>query len=625
MIEHIDAKVICDSVNEVNNERITTLQIRIPRIILAEFNTHRCLVGGTEIYFDMPTAKGRGIRRVEKFTLEEFWDKWENGAKEGRVPSFINYDHSLIEPDRIYTSRELADIIGFSYTNLNTACRMGLVNATKDANGKTWLLSGQAFIDYRNNMGTRRFSIRERLKEMNLRCYDPENNCLSHTHIVDCWKVGEKPVFEVKASDCSITGTADHLILTTEGWKEIQDLKVDDTIVSMQCHKQTKSEGFSRIDGKYVVEWTHKIRPSIVERQGDVCAECGKKHERYEIHHVIPKYQRPDLAFDENNVVALCRSCHKKMHIEQDWHVGIPLQAYGVKVDAIIPRGIQTVYDISVESEDHNFIANNIVTHNCLSRNFASSRAIPSRILRKEVLNDPFMPIYWGASQKGMSAYTELTGFRKSTAKFVWKLASKLAVGCHWLMEKAGLHKQTCNRIIEPWLSVTGVITATEWENFFKLRISEFAQPEMRLLAEKIKKAIDESTPKVLKENDVHLPYIDDEERKTLTKEECLMVSVARCCRTSYNNMLGKKSNPQEDIALFERATSRCHWSPCEHQAFVPKVGRITKEKQFDLQRNYRGFYQLRAFLDTEKNKPYLKDWYGYDLTKKETNDEQPV
>lgn len=262
-------------------------------------------------------------------------------------------------------------------------------------------------------------------------------------------------------------------------------------------------------------------------------------------------------------------------------------------------------------------------THRCMARSFASSRAIPSRILRKEVLENPFLPIYWGASQKGMSASTELTGFRKGLARFGWIAASKFAVGCHWLMEKAGLHKQTCNRIIEPWLSVTGVITSTEWDNFFRLRISEFAQPEMRLLAEKIKAAIDASTPRVLKENEPHLPYIDEEERKKLTKEECLKVSVARCCRASYNNMLGKKSNPEEDIALFERATSRCHWSPCEHQAFVPKVGRITKEKQFDLQRNLRGFYQLRAFLDSDKNKNYLKEWYGYDMNAKKGETEK--
>ena len=256
-------------------------------------------------------------------------------------------------------------------------------------------------------------------------------------------------------------------------------------------------------------------------------------------------------------------------------------------------------------------------THKCLVKSFASSRAIPSRILRSEVWNDPFIPVYWGKSQKGMSAEVELDGWRKSVAKFLWLSASKSAVMFHWMMEKVGLHKQTCNRVIEPWLSVTGVISGTEWDNFFKLRCSPMAQPEMRKLAEKMRDAMNASVPRELSVNEPHLPFIDEEERKKFSLDEQIKVSVARCCRTSYNNMLGKKSQPEEDIKLFERATSHEHWSPCEHQGFVPKEGRITKDKQYDLQRGFRGFYQLRSFLDNTNNTHYLKDWYGVEINPK--------
>ena len=152
-------------------------------------------------------------------------------------------------------------------------------------------------------------------------------------------------------------------------------------------------------------------------------------------------------------------------------------------------------------------------THKCLCKSFASSRAIPSRILRSEVWNDPFIPVYWGKSQKGMSAEVELDGWRKSVAKFLWRSASKSAVMFHWMMEKVGLHKQTCNRIIEPWLSVTGVISGTEWDNFFKLRCSPMAQPEMRKLAEKMRDAMNASVPRELSVNEPHLPFIDEDER----------------------------------------------------------------------------------------------------------------
>ena len=55
-----------------------------------------------------------------------------------------------------------------------------------------------------------------------------------------------------------------------------------------------------------------------------------------------------------------------------------------------------------------------------MSRNFASSRAIPSWKIRKEVWKNPFVPVYWGANQRGMSASTELTGWRKALTKFAW-------------------------------------------------------------------------------------------------------------------------------------------------------------------------------------------------------------
>ena len=255
-------------------------------------------------------------------------------------------------------------------------------------------------------------------------------------------------------------------------------------------------------------------------------------------------------------------------------------------------------------------------THRVFVRNYASSRAIPSYKNRKEVLENPMMPVYWGANKSGMSATEELTGWRKTVAQLTWKSASMFACLHHWILDKVGLHKQTANRIIEPYLSVTGVITSTEWSNFFKLRINKNAQPEMQCLAQCMKDAIDGSEPKMLKAGDVHLPYIDEDELQKHGYSNAIKMSVARCCRTSYNNMLGYKSQPEEDIKLFERAITNEHWSPTEHIAFVPQpnMNRKLSLKQ-NLERNLRGWYQCRAFLDNEEGKHVLKSKYNGKLT----------
>lgn len=252
-------------------------------------------------------------------------------------------------------------------------------------------------------------------------------------------------------------------------------------------------------------------------------------------------------------------------------------------------------------------------THRSLSRNFSSSRAIPAKKLRKEAWEHPFVPIYWGANKSGMSADQQLTGFNLSMAKFSWKLAGKFAVMFHKMMEIVGVHKQTCNRIIEPWMSVVGTITSTEWDNFLRLRYDRNAQPEIIVLAKKIHDAIKASEPTV-PENGIHLPFIDEEERKTFPIDQLIKISVARCCRTSYANCLGKKSQPEEDIKLYHRLLGNGHFSPFEHIALIPNHGRVAKELQYDLQRNFRGWYQLRAFTQPESNTKYLNKMYNIEL-----------
>lgn len=252
-------------------------------------------------------------------------------------------------------------------------------------------------------------------------------------------------------------------------------------------------------------------------------------------------------------------------------------------------------------------------THRSLSRNFSSSRAIPSKKLRKEAWEHPFVPIYWGANKSGMSADQQLTGFNLSMAKFSWKLAGKFAVMFHKMMELVGVHKQTCNRIIEPWMSVVGTITSTEWDNFLRLRYDRNAQPEIIVLAKKIHDAIKASEPTV-PENGIHLPFIDEEERRTFPIDQLIKISVARCCRTSYANCLGKKSQPEEDIKLYHRLLGNGHFSPFEHIALIPNHGRVAKELQYDLQRNFRGWYQLRAFVQPESNTKYLNKMYNIEL-----------
>ena len=56
-------------------------------------------------------------------------------------------------------------------------------------------------------------------------------------------------------------------------------------------------------------------RRTIFVRDDFTCQECGKTHTYVMAHHIQPFSQYPDLIYDLNNGITLCKKCHKKKHI----------------------------------------------------------------------------------------------------------------------------------------------------------------------------------------------------------------------------------------------------------------------------------------------------------------------
>lgn len=207
-------------------------------------------------------------------------------------------------------------------------------------------------------------------------------------------------------------------------------------------------------------------------------------------------------------------------------------------------------------------------THRTFSRNSASSRAIPVRKLLESITGDPFVPIYWGKTQKGMQAGAELSDAEIALAKDVWyQAAADAAVWAGRLLE-LGLHKQVVNRLLEPFMPHTVIVTATEWSNFFALRANEDAQPEIRAAAEAMRAVLTQSKPTLLREGEWHLPLIQPDERDGTFEhtEEARRISAARCARVSYLTHEGKR-DLRADLTLYERLVLGGHMSPLEHVA----------------------------------------------------------
>lgn len=235
------------------------------------------------------------------------------------------------------------------------------------------------------------------------------------------------------------------------------------------------------------------------------------------------------------------------------------------------------------------FIHSEVMTHRDRARNAASSRAIPWPKMREMIVSEPVIPIKWGAEQSGMQAGDEIPEHMQDFARQLWletmhyvaERADMLAnIGATFVNQRpllaqpgdelVKIHKSIPNRLTEPWMWITVVMSATEWNNFFRLRCHPDAEIHFQKIARMIHDALAESKPV---QREYHLPFLQNDER---VQVECDLdrlcrISTARCARVSYLTHDGKRSQ-EKDIELFDRLCQGSgfgHWSPHEHVAWA--------------------------------------------------------
>jgi hypothetical protein len=238
--------------------------------------------------------------------------------------------------------------------------------------------------------------------------------------------------------------------------------------------------------------------------------------------------------------------------------------------DSISPRGTRLT---SLELVFPRCILAEVNTHTVLTKNSASSRAIPVEKMLRRVQDNPYVPSHWGINQSGMQAEKELPEHMRPVAEDAWleardnavnSVRKLLNVGDVYGKESYEVHKQITNRLLEPFMWHTALITGTEWNNFFNLRCHKDAHPDFIKVAKLAYRALQESEPQQLEYGVWHLPYIRPEEHDEFSTDELIKLSVARCARVSYLTQDGIR-NPQKDLDLHHRLLTSGHMSPFGH------------------------------------------------------------
>lgn len=243
----------------------------------------------------------------------------------------------------------------------------------------------------------------------------------------------------------------------------------------------------------------------------------------------------------------------------------------------------------------HRFVLAEFNTHRVNSRNFQSSRACPVEKMIANIVDDDVFPLHWGKNQKGMVANQEVDEQTKIDAKIIWSNARAQAIKHTRMLIDIGIHKQVANRLLEPFMAITGIVTATDYDNFFAQRCHSDSQPEIRALADAMREAYKASVPEKLNAGEWHLPFIKSEDwadfhDKNITHDDLLRIATGRCARVSYLNHNGVR-HFDDDIALHDRllASQPPHLSPFEHCA-------IANDGKFA---NFTGWQSYRNILET--------------------------
>lgn len=226
-----------------------------------------------------------------------------------------------------------------------------------------------------------------------------------------------------------------------------------------------------------------------------------------------------------------------------------------------------------------------IMTHRVFSRNASSARATPVKEMIASVRRKPYYPSFYGKNKRGMVATEEIP--EASVANDIWSRAMESAIDSTFKLSELNLHKQFANRILSPFSYTTGIITATEWDNFFRLRLAHDAQPEIQKIAKELYGFYNESPVDEMEPGKWYAPFCPD----YVADNWRLTVSAASCARVSVmSNVTKEEATLQENASLVDRLINEQHMSPFEHQAMC--LAGKTKIN------NFTGWMQYRCLLD---------------------------
>jgi hypothetical protein len=219
------------------------------------------------------------------------------------------------------------------------------------------------------------------------------------------------------------------------------------------------------------------------------------------------------------------------------------------------------------------FLDGEFRTHRQQSKSAASFRARTTKSMIDDIVRDPFVRWHWTLNEPGMQGHTTADDVRAASARREWMYASAHAVASTKALLALGLHKQDCNRLLQPFSWMQYIVTSRDihLDHWRALRDHPMAEPHFRDITREALRLFDEA---VAVDDVLHAPYVGADERKEHAADECALISATRCRRVSLFRVGDTtRSDAYDDIASARDMSNErpMHATPFEHQVWFDR------------------------------------------------------
>lgn len=249
-------------------------------------------------------------------------------------------------------------------------------------------------------------------------------------------------------------------------------------------------------DGSVILERTPRVYKKYRKNYCQICSRTDRDI-KLEVHHKDGDHDN----FDEDNFITLCPKCHQGIE-----NKSLNILHADIIVD-IEDVGEVDVYDLEVNSEYHNFVANGVIVHNC---NYGKDK------FENEIKF--IKPIFWKGDEELFNADTDsvfmfstgddkeitnnvdyIQNHKEVNKAYIWYMTMKQIEQSYMKMSKLGCTPDEMRMILphSTAAEVTMTCNIREWKHILELRANKFAHPSVQQVMIPIAKLFKEQMPEI--------------------------------------------------------------------------------------------------------------------------------